>query len=111
MTSTLKLLVLEDAEADFRLIVRHLRQHGFEADCQRVARLGELDRALTFDDIDAVLAHYHVPGLETAGAGDRIRSARGAGKNATAPVVSASGRPTHGAQQRLSISWDGTWVI
>src|SRR6266436_53354 len=100
MTSTLKLLVLEDDEADFRLIVRHLRQHGFEADCQRVVRLEELDRALTSE---------RSPG--TAGAGDRIRSARGAGKNATAPVVSASGRPTHGAHQRLSISWDGTWVI
>ena len=74
MTSTLKLLVLEDAEADFRLIVRHLRQRGFEADCQRVARLGELDRALTFDDIDAVLAHYHVPGLEIQDSLTRIRA-------------------------------------
>jgi DNA-binding response OmpR family regulator len=74
MTSTLKLLVLEDAEADFRLIVRHLRQHGFEADCQRVVRLGELDRALTFDDIDAVLAHYHVPGLEIQDSLTRIRA-------------------------------------
>jgi DNA-binding response OmpR family regulator len=74
MTSTLKLLVLEDAEADFRLIVRHLRQHGFEADCQRVVRLEELDRALTFDDIDAVLAHYHVPGLEIQDSLTRIRA-------------------------------------
>jgi DNA-binding response OmpR family regulator len=47
MTSTLKLLVIEDDEADFRLIVRHLRQHGFAADCQRVASLEQLDRALT----------------------------------------------------------------
>jgi hypothetical protein len=51
MTSTLKVLVLEDAEADFRLIVRHLRHRGFDADCQRVVRPEELDRALTFDRI------------------------------------------------------------
>ena len=51
MRSTLKVLVLEDAEADFRLIVRHLRHRGFDADCQRVVRLEELDRALTFERI------------------------------------------------------------
>src|SRR6266403_85621 len=39
-----------------------------------LSRLGELDRALTFDDIDAVLAHYHVPGLEIQDSLTRIRA-------------------------------------
>ncbi|HEV3017697.1 MAG TPA: EAL domain-containing protein [Burkholderiaceae bacterium] len=102
MTTKLKLLVIEDRETDFRLIERHLRQHGLEADCQRVASMGELDRALTFDEIDAVLLDYHVPGLEIQESLGRIR-----GGAPALPVILLSG--SIGEEAAVELLKQGVW--
>jgi DNA-binding NtrC family response regulator len=102
MTSTLRLLVIEDSETDFWLIERHLRQHGLEADCQRVASLEELERALTFDEIDAVLADYHVPGLELQESLARIRA-----EAPGLPVILMSG--SIGEEAAVELLKQGVW--
>ena len=64
MTASLKLLVIEDDQADYQLITRHLRRAGLAADCTRVASALELAAALEADPWDAVLADYYLPGME-----------------------------------------------
>ncbi len=64
MNRTLKLLVVEDAEADFLLAQRTLRQHGVEADLRRVDRYETLLEALGREAWDAVLSDYNLPGMD-----------------------------------------------
>ena len=57
------LLVIEDSDADFKLLQRVLKQQGLEAYCERVdsgqALLAALDRPW-----DAVVSDFHVPGMD-----------------------------------------------
>jgi diguanylate cyclase (GGDEF)-like protein/PAS domain S-box-containing protein len=63
MGGCLKILVVEDADADFWLITRHLRQDGLKAECLRVRNSEELSGVLARDRVDLALVDYHVPGL------------------------------------------------
>ena len=63
MNKPLRLLIIEDASADFLLLVRYLRQHDFDAECQCVSREAELDAALQ-SEWDIVLSDYDVPGMD-----------------------------------------------
>lgn len=64
MTSPMRLLVVEDSEADFLLVQRSLRQHGVDAEFRRVDAYPDLSRALELDPWDAVLSDYHLPGMD-----------------------------------------------
>ena len=64
MNASLKLLVIEDDQADFLLITRHLRQAGITAACTRAVSTLELAAALEAGPWDAVLADYYLPGME-----------------------------------------------
>jgi diguanylate cyclase (GGDEF)-like protein/PAS domain S-box-containing protein len=70
----LKILDVEDAESDFRLIARHLKQNGLSADCTRVASPQDLASALGGGQIDLALVDYHVPGLEIRDSLARIQA-------------------------------------
>ncbi|MEW6500017.1 MAG: response regulator [Thermodesulfobacteriota bacterium] len=60
----LSLLVIEDVEADFLLVQRHLRQHGLDARCRWAMDAVELATALVEGGWDAVLCDYYLPGLD-----------------------------------------------
>ncbi|MDD5296784.1 MAG: response regulator [Rhodocyclaceae bacterium] len=62
MSPPLKLLVIEDVEADFLLIERHLRQQGLACLCRRVATAEEVIAALDEPGWDLVLSDYNLPG-------------------------------------------------
>ncbi len=64
MRGPLHLLVIEDSEADFLLVQRSLRQHGVEADYQRVDGYPALTGALEAGGWDAILSDYNVPGMD-----------------------------------------------
>jgi len=64
MNTPINLLVIEDNQADFRLITRHLQLHGLSARCHCVGNLEELKAALEEGGWDAVLSDYNVPKLE-----------------------------------------------
>jgi len=102
VTTSLRLLVIEDSEADFLLIDRHLRQHGLVADCLRVASLAELDRALKRDAIDVVLADFHVPGLEIQDSLARIRAGAPG-----MPIILMSG--SIGEEAAVELLKQGVW--
>jgi two-component system cell cycle sensor histidine kinase/response regulator CckA len=61
---SINLLVIEDKPADFRLVVRHLEQHGLAARCHRVASIEELEAAVEQGGWDAVLSDYSVPKMD-----------------------------------------------
>ena len=64
MSTQLKVLIIEDQPADFRLIVRHLEKCGLAARCHCVADIKELDAAIAQGGWDAVLSDYSVPTLD-----------------------------------------------
>ncbi|GLH70601.1 histidine kinase [Geothrix rubra] len=64
MTDPLRLLVIEDSEADFLLVQRSLKQHEVEALFHRVQSYAELSRALEDRGWDAILSDYNVPGMD-----------------------------------------------
>ncbi len=64
MSEPLRLLAIEDDQADFLLLVRHLREQGLCARCTRVDSEQALDLALDTEPWDAVLADYQVPGMD-----------------------------------------------
>ncbi|BDU74061.1 hybrid sensor histidine kinase/response regulator [Mesoterricola silvestris] len=64
MKPRLKILVVEDSEADFSLHLRNLSKHGTEADCVRVDTLGALETALQDRSWDAIISDYSLPELE-----------------------------------------------
>jgi PAS domain S-box-containing protein len=63
MNNPLKILIIEDAPADFLLLERHLRRHGLTTECRRVSRETELSAALQ-SEWDVVLSDYNVPGMD-----------------------------------------------
>lgn len=64
MDPVLRLLIVEDSEADFDLACWTLSRSGMKVDARRVDRLGDLSAALEEGvDWDAVLSDYSLPGL------------------------------------------------
>lgn len=85
MNNPLKILVIEDAPADFLLVERFLRHNGLEADCQRIDSNAELDTALQ-QEWDVVLSDYNVPGMDIRASLTHIR-----GHDPNLPVIVVSG--------------------
>ena len=86
MNENLKLLAIEDDQADFLLMVRHLRRQGLTVDCTRVDSVAALESALETGTWDAVLADYQVPGMELESSFASIRRRR-----PELPVILVSG--------------------
>ena len=59
-----RILILEDLDADYRLLVRHLQQQGVHAVCERVSAAHELEAALANGPWSVVLTDYLMPGFE-----------------------------------------------
>ena len=102
MPDALKILVVEDAEADFRLVERHLRRQGLDAECVRVESLDALSGALQRNRIDLALVDYHIPGLEIQDSLGRIQAdAPGL------PVILMSG--SIGEEAAVELLKQGVW--
>jgi len=59
----LKLLFIEDQNADYQVLVRQLRKDGLNVDCQQVKNREELLVGLASGGWDAFVSDYNVPGL------------------------------------------------
>ncbi|MDX9995269.1 MAG: response regulator [Rhodocyclaceae bacterium] len=64
MQDPIQILVIDDSEADFRLVERQLRRQDVIARCVHAATPAALAERLAERAWDIVLADYHVPGLE-----------------------------------------------
>lgn len=63
MSEILNILIIEDSNADFLMVERHLKQNGLAATCCRVDTLDALKEAIRKKRWDLVLADYSVPQL------------------------------------------------
>ena len=63
MKKNLSILAIEDSSADFRLIERHLRVAGLNAQCTRIETIEALNQALDIGGWDIILSDYSVPQL------------------------------------------------
>jgi two-component system cell cycle sensor histidine kinase/response regulator CckA len=61
MAETLNILVIEDSDADFRLLERKLKQDGLPVRCRRAVSLDELADEVERGPWDIVLSDYNVP--------------------------------------------------
>ncbi|MGZ5075933.1 MAG: response regulator, partial [Methylobacter sp.] len=73
MSQPLRILIIEDAPADFLLIVRHLHQQGLAAECRRIDSQTELNSSLQ-NEWDLALSDYNVPGMDFVTTLQRIRA-------------------------------------
>ncbi len=64
MVNPLRILCIEDKQADFRLLERHLQNNGLPAECRRVDQLDELRTELEQSRWDLVLADFNVPTVD-----------------------------------------------
>ena len=64
MSEPLNILVIEDHNADFLLVERHLQQNGLSAHCRRVDSLEGVGKAIATESWDLVLSDYNVPQLD-----------------------------------------------
>ena len=69
----LRVLHLEDNEADHALVAAHLRRGGIDADIERIETESALIEALE-DDWDLILSDYNLPGYSGLAALDKVRS-------------------------------------
>ncbi len=58
-----KILIIEDVEADFRLLQRHLQRQGLGAACCQAASLAAIEQALAQGGWQVVLVDHQVPGV------------------------------------------------
>ena len=64
MSRLLRVIIVEDSEADAALLVRTLQQAGYEPDWRRVETAAELNRALDAGVWDVVLADDSLPSFD-----------------------------------------------
>ena len=69
----LKVLHIEDNEADHALVAIHLHRGGISADIRRIDTEAELSDAL-FEDWDLILCDYNLPGYSGLAALDKVRA-------------------------------------
>ena len=81
----LRVLIVEDSENDALLVVRELKQGGYEVDYERVETPEGLEKALAASEWDVVVSDYRMPRF---GALEALRVARDAGSDAPFIVVS-----------------------
>ena len=83
----ISLLVVEDSELDFELLVRALRRQGFEPDAVRVEEADGLHAALQSSTWDAVISDHHLPRFSSA---DALRIVRSSGLDLPFIIVSGT---------------------
>lgn len=64
MPVLLNILVIEDCNADFLMVERHLKQNGLAARCRRVDSLVALKEAIDCEGWDLVMSDFNVPQLD-----------------------------------------------
>lgn len=73
MPKPLRALIVEDSEADVILLVRHLKQAGYELTYRHVETASELEVALAAESWDIVLSDFYLPTFEAFEGLKRVR--------------------------------------
>ncbi len=87
MGEMLRIIVIEDSLDDADLLVRELRQGGYDPDWRRVATAEELSVALDEREWDAIVSDYHIPRFGGMGSLEIVRR-----KGLDIPFILVSGK-------------------
>lgn len=86
MTKQLRLLLVEDSEADAELLLRELRKGGYNVACHRIDNGTDLESALAHETWDLVITDHNMPGFNSQGVLNAIRQSQ-----LDIPVIIVSG--------------------
>lgn len=98
----MKLLIIEDSQADYLLLKRHLQKNGFDASCHQVSDAEQLAQALALGEWEVVLSDYNVPELPFSEILSIIHA-----NNPNLPVIVVSG--TIGEEAAVDLLKQGIW--
>ena len=73
-TQSIRLLVVEDSDLDYELLLHALRRQGFDPDCVRVETAEAFEEALNRGHWDAVISDHHLPRFSSTQALSLVRS-------------------------------------
>lgn len=102
MPEPLNILVIEDSNADFLMVERHLKKNGLSVRCSRVDSLEGLKQALSRESWDLVLSDYNVPQLNFLASLSQLRAAF-----PDMPVIMVTG--TVGEEKAVELLKLGVW--
>ncbi|MEI6557068.1 MAG: ATP-binding protein [Rhodospirillaceae bacterium] len=102
MEELLDVLIIEDSEADYHLIERHLKKNGLAVACRRVSDLEELAAALADRPWALILADYNLPQLRFEDGLALIRA-----KRPDLPIILISG--SVGEEKAVELLKLGVW--
>lgn len=102
MEQPLHILNIEDSQADFLLVERHLSQQGLRVDCVRVDSTRDLADALATEQWDLVLTDYSIPTMDFLETFNYLQS-----QAPDLPVILVSG--SVGEEQAVELLKMGIW--
>jgi PAS domain S-box-containing protein len=102
MGQTLNLLIIEDNQADFLLVERHLRQQGLQVFCFRVDNREDMVNALDTECWDLALTDYSIPRMDFHESFAYLQS-----RVPDLPVILVSG--SVGEEQAVELLKRGIW--
>ncbi len=73
MPKSLRALLVEDSDADVILLVRHLKQAGYDLEYRHVETASELEDALAAESWDVVLSDFYLPSFDAFDGLKRVR--------------------------------------
>lgn len=82
----LRLLVVEDSDTDYELLLAHLKRQGFAVTATRVQSAAEMEAALEAGGFEFVLSDYNVPGFGAVPALEMLKA-----RGSDLPFVLVSG--------------------
>lgn len=103
---SLRLLVVEDAESDYGLLLHYLRRAGYALDADRVEDAQGLSRALEGGAWDLVISDHQLPGFSSREALALVRSHAG-----TLPFIIVSGTMGEAAAVDAMIAGADDYVV
>ncbi|MFZ9408126.1 MAG: response regulator, partial [Burkholderiaceae bacterium] len=74
VSPAVRLLVVEDSDLDYELLLHALRRQGFDPDCERVETAEAFEEALSRGHWDAVISDHHLPRFSSTQALSLVRS-------------------------------------
>ena len=86
MSQALRVLIVEDSDADSRLLLHELREGGYEPQARRVATVADLTAALAAQEWDVVISDYRLPQFDVL---DALKLVQATGRDL--PFILVSG--------------------
>ena len=87
LQSRIRILVVEDSEADYELLVATLGRQGLNVECRRVEEADTMAAALRDERWDAVISDHQMPRFSS---GEALQTLRRSGKELPFLIVSGT---------------------